>query len=205
VIVYGRPPSPARGVLRTLSTLCIAAGIVLVLSPFGWIAYTAVAAGPTQTAALAAWEDERAVAGAPNAHPAGMLLTIPALDLKRFVPDGATPDHLRRFGVGRIAWTALPEEAGLLGIAGHRTTYGAPFFRLDRLRRGDVIFVEYQGRRYRYAVWESQVVTPERVDILNSGLGERGIALVTCTPAFSAAYRLVVIGTLRGVSPAPAP
>ncbi|MDQ7849599.1 MAG: class E sortase [Armatimonadota bacterium] len=199
-------------------TLCIAAGVLLVLAPFGWIAYTAVAVGPAQTAALAAWESaqsERAVTtGEPaqGGRPAadgtasqGMVLTIPRLELRRYVPEGATPEHLRRFGVGRITWTPLPDRPGVLGIAGHRTTYGAPFFRLDTLRRGDVILVEYGGRRYRYAVVESQVVRPERVEVLSAPLGERGIALVTCTPAYSAAFRLVVLGVLRGVTPAAAP
>jgi len=204
MIVYGVQPAPSRTFLRLLSSACITAGIVLVLSPLGWVGYTAVAVGPAQTAALAAWErtTPRAPAAADGAVAAapGMVLTIPRLRLRSFVPEGATIDHLRRFGVGRIAWTALPEDPGILGIAGHRTTYGAPFFRLDTLRRGDVIFVEHKGRRYRYAALESRVVRPEQVDVLQASLGTQGIALVTCTPAYSAAYRLVVFGTLRGIS-----
>ncbi len=205
MIVYGiKDPPPLYRVLRALGTLLIIAGIVLVLSPLGWVAYTAMAVGPTQTAALAAWERAAPPAG-PARNPApGMVLVIPRLNLQRFVPEGATPGNLRRFGVGRITWTALPDGSGMLGIAGHRTTYGAPFFRLTALRRGDVIFVNYGGRRYRYAVQETRVVRPEQVEVLQVPLG-RGIALITCTPAYSAAYRLVVLGSLRGVSDSPAP
>ena len=206
MIVYGiKDPPPLYRILRVLGTLLIIAGIVLVLSPLGWVAYTAMAVGPTQTAALAAWERAATPAGPAQNPAAGMVVTIPRLNLRRFVPEGATPDHLRRFGVGRITWTALPASPGLLGIAGHRTTYGAPFFRLDTLRRGDAIFIDYNGRRYRYAVMESRVVRPEQMEVLAAPAGVRGIALVTCTPAYSAAYRLVVLGTLRGVSDSPAP
>ncbi len=208
MIVYGiKDPPPFRRVLRVAGTLCIAAGLMLVLAPFGWIAYTAMAVGPAQTAALAAWESAQSGRGASaeRVAPQGMVLVIPRMELRRFVPEGATPEHLRTFGVGRIAWTALPDRPGILGIAGHRTTYGAPFFRLDTLRPGDAIFVEYGGQRYRYAVVDSQVVRPEQVEVLWAPPGERGIALVTCTPAYSAAFRLVVLGVLRGVAPAAAP
>jgi len=208
MIVYGiKDPPPFRRVLRVAGTLCIAAGVVLVLAPFGWIAYTAVAVGPAQTAALAAWESAQGGAAAPAGRVVsdGMVLTIPRLELRRFVPEGATPEHLRKFGVGRISWTTLPDRPGVLGIAGHRTTYGAPFFRLDTLRRGDVILVDYAGRRYRYAVVGSEVVRPEQVEVLWAPGVDRGIALVTCTPAYSAAFRLVVLGVLHGVVPVATP
>lgn len=52
---------------------------------------------------------------------------------------------------------------------------------------------------------ESRVVRLEEVDVLQAPLGMRGIALVTCAPAYSAAYRLVVLGMLRGVSTPTAP
>src|SRR3989304_966412 len=206
MIVCGiKDPPPLSRILGVLGTLLIITGIVLVLSPLGWVAYTAMAVGPTQTAALAAWERAATPAGPAQNPAAGMGGTIPRLGLRRFVPAGAPPAPLRRFGVGRITWTALPASPGLLGIAGPRTTYGAPFFRLDTLRRGDAIFIDYNGRRFRYAVMGSQVVRPEQMEVLAAPAGVRGIALVTCTPAYSAAYRLVVLGTLRGVSDSPAP
>lgn len=189
---------------------CLLSGAVLAVSPAGWVTATALTAGRTQTAALAAWDE--APAGVPSRMPrqpaaeqaasrTGMVLTIPRLGLRRFVPGGATAEHLRRFGVGRITWTPTPPAEGILGIAGHRTTYGAPFFRLDSLRNGDLIFVEYQDRRYQYTVRGFEVVPPDRIDVLFGDPGERGIALVTCTPAYSAAFRLVVLGNLTAVTP----
>jgi len=193
---------PVRAALRFLSTLCLIAGIALVLSPVAWIAYSAAAVGPVQTAALASWEQAgRSATPAPSVTSStGMVLSIPRLKLRRFVPEGATPVNLRQYGLGRITWTSLPGTPGVVGIGGHRTTYGAPFLRLDRLQPGDLILLEYRGRRYQYAVVSAEVVRPEQIGVLQGSAGTQGIALVTCTPAYSAAYRLVVLGMLRGVT-----
>lgn len=192
-------PASHKTVSR-LSTLCIAAGILLLISPAAWVLYTGRQASDVQTAALAAWESGRVepggAASATSANP-GLVLTIPSLNVRRYVPEGATAEHLRRYGVGRITWTSLPEAPGTLGIAGHRTTYGAPFFRLDRLTAGDTIFVDYKGHRYTYRVERQVTVTPERADALQDATGRSGIALVTCSPPYSAAFRLIVFGRLE--------
>lgn len=185
-----------------LSTLCIAAGVMLLLAPAAWVLYTGRQASEVQTAALAAWEagrSEPATPGQASANPEnhGLVLTIPRLSVRRYVPEGATPDHLRRYGIGRITWTSLPTAPGTLGIAGHRTTYGAPFFHLDRLVAGDTILVEYGGRRYTYRVQRQMTVTPDRADTLQDATGQSGIALVTCSPPHSAAFRLIVFGRLE--------
>ncbi len=185
--------------LSRLSTLCFATGIVFLLFPAAWVLYTGRQVSEVQTAALAAWEDRRA--GEPTSRArvsgsVGLVLTIPRLGVRRFVPEGASPDHLRRYGVGRITWTALPTDAGILGIAGHRTTYGAPFLRIDRLQPGDTILVDYGGHRYTYRVERQVTVAPERADTLQDANGARGIALVTCSPPYSAAFRLIVFGSL---------
>jgi sortase A len=187
--------------LHRLSTLCIAAGVFLLLAPAAWVLYTGREASEVQTAALAAWEGGRvaeAEAGSGDhvAGKGGLVLTIPRLGIRRFVPEGATPDHLRRYGVGRITWTALPTDPGILAIAGHRTTYGAPFFRIDRLRPGDTILVDYDRHQYTYRVERQVTVTPDRADTLQDAAVSRGIALVTCSPPYSAALRLVVFGSL---------
>src|SRR3990172_3238526 len=195
------------GGLRLASSALVAAGLLVAFASSAWVASSARAAESNQTAALASWEHgaagskPAAVRHAPP--PAGLVLTVPRLGLRRFVPEGATSEQLREFGLGRISWTSLPGEDGTLGIAGHRTTYGAPFFRLNAMRPGDVIYVDYQGYRYQYAVTGSVVVTPERTDVLEPTPGTGGIALVTCTPVFSAARRLVVQGEFQSVSPLP--
>lgn len=191
--------SVRRHLLHRLSTCCILAGTVLILAPAAWVLYTGREASDAQTAALAAWD-----AGAPQKGPAartgpapGLLLAIPSLGVRKFVPEGATPEHLRRYGVGRISWTSLPPDPGIVGIAGHRTTYGAPFFHLDRLRAGDRVVLEFGGRRYSYRVERQLTVEPSRADALQDIQGRPGIALVTCSPPYSAALRLIVFGTLE--------
>lgn len=185
-----------------LSTLCIVAGVVLLLSPAAWVLYTGRQAAAVQTAALAAWEAGRAKPATPgqsSTSPAtsALVLTIPKLGVRGYVPDGATPEHLRRYGLGRITWTSLPNAPGTLGIAGHRTTYGAPFFHLDRLVAGDTILVDYGRHRYTYRVERQVTVTPDRADTLEDVTRSNSIALVTCSPPHSAAFRLIVFGSLE--------
>lgn len=191
----------SRTVVSRLSTLCIVAGVLLLLAPAAWVLYTGREASEVQTAALAAWERGGGDEPAPSRDHAskndGLVLTIPRLGIRRFVPEGATPDHLRRYGVGRITWTALPTGSGTLGIAGHRTTYGAPFFQLDRLQAGDPILVDYAGHRYTYRVERQLTVTPDRADALQGSPGTNSIALLTCSPLYSAAFRLIVFGSLE--------
>lgn len=175
------------------------------------MAYTAVEVGPAQGDALAAWERIEAAPHAP-APAAGdgtpsspaLLLSIPRLGLTRVIPTGASVAHLRRHGVGRISWTALPGQPGVVGIAGHRTTYGAPFFRLGRLTPGDRIVLTYRGRRFEYLVTERRVVRPHQVEVLRAAPDAQMVALITCTPVYSAKYRLVVLGALRDTAPASA-
>lgn len=192
----------SRTFVLRLSTACIAVGGLLLLAPAAWVLYSGREASEIQTAALASWDAGRSGGAGPAASSQGpaLVLTIPRLGVRRFVPDGATPEHLRRYGVGRISWTPLPLEPGIVGIAGHRTTYGAPFFALDRLHPGDAIIVEYDRRRFSYRVDRQMTVPPERADVLDGGAGGRGIALVTCSPPYSAALRLIVFGTLEAVT-----
>lgn len=201
--------------LRTLGLVLMVVGGLLLAAPVFWSVYTGRGAEAVQTAALAEWEhaltvgqtvaeerttqgDRRAAAG--TLRPTeGIVLTIPRLGLRRFVPEGARPEHLRRFGLGRISWTARPGQAGVVGIAGHRTTHGAPFFRLPALRPGDEVLLEDGRRRYLYRVGEQRTVRPTAVEVLRGEAGRRRLALVTCTPAYSAAYRLVVLADLQRV------
>lgn len=198
-----------RVLLRPLSAVLIIAGVGLTLYPLVRIVYTASQSGPIQAAALAEWEHAASGRPAPGSSthrdvseaPRDLVLTIPRLRLTRYVPEGAQLDQLRKFGVGRISWTVLPDRPGTVGIAGHRTTYGAPFFRLGELGRGDRIVITYGGKRFDYTVTDRRIVRPSAVEVLREGPDEYAIALITCTPLFSARYRLVVLGRLDKVSP----
>jgi sortase A len=62
------------------------------------------------------------------------LIQIPAIDVERVVVEGVGRDDLRK-GPGHVPSTMMPGQPGTFGVSGHRTTYGAPFYRLDELRR----------------------------------------------------------------------
>ncbi len=194
-----RPDRRGFTTLRLLSAVCLYAGAVLLAWPAYQVVSTGLRVNEIQTQALAEWDlarhPERSVTVAD-----GLVLAIPTLHVRLFVPEGATVEHLKRYGAGRISWTALPDAGGTLGIAGHRTTYGAPFFRLDALRNGDAIAVEYHGRRYTYRADRQETVRPWQADALEQDQRGRSIALVTCSPPYSAAFRLIVFGRLENVT-----
>jgi sortase A len=102
-------------------------------------------------------------------------------------------------GPGHYPETPLPGEHGNAAIAGHRTTYGAPFYDVDELGAGDPIFVTTSAGRFRYDVSEQKIVDPSEVSVLNPTDDDR-LTLTTCNPRFSAAERLIVVARL--VTPA---
>ena len=81
-------------------------------------------------------------------------------------------------------------------MAGHRTTYLAPFRNIDSLRKGDSILLQMPYGRFRYEVEGSIVVSPGNTRSLRPVKHDR-LVLTTCTPLFSAAQRLVVTARLE--------
>ncbi len=126
-------------------------------------------------------------------------IQIPKLGIKFVFVAGAGSQSLKK-GPGHYDATALPGEQGTVGIAGHRTTYLAPFRNLQRLRRGDEITLTMPYGRFAYTVKGSLVVSPSRIAVLRSLAHDR-LVLTTCTPPFSAAKRLVVIARERSQVP----
>jgi sortase A len=135
-------------------------------------------------------------------------LRIPRIDLDRLVQQGArgaasldpaTDRGLLRNGPVHYGFTPLPGAGEPFAVAGHRTTYGAPFYKLDRLRRGDSIFLDTPYARFRYEIAKTTVVLPSSVSVLlDRGYG---LVLTTCTPPYSASHRLVVWATLVRATP----
>ena len=136
--------------------------------------------------------------------PIGRLL-IPKLHLDRWVLQGAggaaglTPAGdapFLRSGPVHYAVTPLPGAGEPFAIAGHRTTYGAPFYSLDKLRPDDAIVFQTPYARFTYRVVRTTTVLPSAVSVLF----DRGYSLVltTCTPRYSASHRLVVWAQLTG-------
>jgi sortase A len=133
------------------------------------------------------------------------VLDIPRIDLdNKVVVEGVSRDDLRK-GPGHVPSTVLPGQPGTFGISGHRTTYGAPFYRLNELTKGDTMTVVTREAIYTYTVTRTAIVRPTDTQVLDNVKGPDGelkatITLTTCHPRYSARQRLVVFGDLSFTS-----
>jgi sortase A len=152
-------------------------------APSSTVAATTISADD-RIAPLAA-QDRRTGAG----HALGRIV-IPGIDVKFVFVAGAGERSLKK-GPGHYDSTVLPGQRGTVGIAGHRTTFLAPFHDLDRLSRGDEIVLTMPYGRFTYAVENSVVVAPSNGSVLRT-VNYNRLVLTTCTPLFSAVKRLVV-------------
>jgi sortase A len=139
----------------------------------------------------------RAFAGTRRDGQAIAELRIARIGLRTIVVRGTDPADLRE-GPGLIAGSPLPGQGGTTAIAGHRTTYGAPFRSLDALRRGDAIVLRLPYGTFRYAVESWRIVQPGDLSVLRR-VGHDRLVLSACHPVFSAARRIVVFARLAGV------
>jgi sortase A len=126
-------------------------------------------------------------------------LRVPALGLDEVVVNGTDAESLER-GPGRYLGSAMPGEGELVYVAGHRTTYGAPFSAIDRLRKGDRVFVELPYATFEYAVTGHRIVTDESLWVLRSK-GYELLALQACHPRFFATHRYIAYARPVRVTP----
>lgn len=152
----------------------------------------------TSSATTNAGETDITVPIRPNSALA--LLEVPSAGIADIVVEGATVSALRH-GPGHIAGTALPGEVGNSAIAGHRTTYGAPFANLDDVAIGDEVKVTTARGVFTYAVDDVRIVGPNRTDVLRPRGKATVITLITCHPRFSTAKRLIVTAELTSSEP----
>lgn len=124
------------------------------------------------------------------------LLTIPRIGMSDAAIVEGTAENQLQQGPGHYVGTPLPGQAGNAAIAGHRTTYGAPFYNLNELQVGDPITIQTGQGIFQYQVIMSHVVSPSNVTVLDSSPGPE-LTLTTCNPRYSAATRLVVVATLK--------
>ena len=131
------------------------------------------------------------------------IIKIPRIGLEKAVVEGVGVPDLKT-GPGHYPDTPLPGQPGNSAVAGHRTTYGAPFNRLDELTQGDSIFVTTRQGQFRYVVNHKAVVSPDNVSVLDPTDDNR-LTLTTCNPKYSARQRLVVVGRLESLAAPPPP
>jgi sortase A len=103
-------------------------------------------------------------------------------------------------GPGHYASTAFPGMGQTVAIAGHRTTYLAPFRFLNDLRAGDRIIVTMPYGRFTYTVQYLRIVQPTDISVIDD-VGYDRLVLSACNPLYSAAQRLIVFARLRSVQP----
>jgi len=121
-------------------------------------------------------------------------IAIPAIEAEHVLFEGVDRATLKK-GPGHMPWTPLPGQPGNAVVSGHRTTYGAPFFDLDRLTPGDEIIVETALGSHTYMVRELLVVAPTAVEVTDPRRGA-WLTLTTCNPKFSARERLIISAEL---------
>jgi len=117
-------------------------------------------------------------------------MEIPVIDLDWVIFEGVDRTTLKK-GPGHMPWTPLPGQPGNAVISGHRTTYGAPFFKLDEVSIGDEIIVETVLGRHVYEVRKILIVKPTDVWVTDPKRGA-WLTLTTCTPRYSARDRLII-------------
>ncbi|UGS39274.1 sortase [Capillimicrobium parvum] len=126
-------------------------------------------------------------------------IVLPTLDKRFVMVAGDAPADLRK-GPGVYPDTPLPGTGATTAIAGHRTTYLAPFRNLDDLDRGDQIRLEMPYGDFTYVVERRQIVQPDDVSVIRRTGYER-VVLTACHPLYSAAQRIVVSARLVRVVP----
>ena len=219
-----------RRVLRTISTVLILSGVLLLVDAGLTVAWqepvSAIYARITQDRLGGDLEDlERAQLSALDRRALERLPTearrmaflarslkrrlregaaagrirIPRIGADFVVVDGTSPDALRK-GPGLFPENPWPGARGTTAIAGHRTTYAAPFRHLDKLRRGNTIVVTMPYGRFTYEVERTRIVKPNALWVLDRVRHDR-LVLSACHPLYSAAKRIIVFARLVRTEP----
>jgi sortase A len=118
-------------------------------------------------------------------------IELPTVGRSYFMVEGTSKNALRK-GPGHYPKTPLPGERGTVAVAGHRTTYGAPFRTIDKLERGDEVIASMPWGRFVYRVEKSRIVPPTEVSVTRKVKHDR-LVLSACHPLYSAAERIVVL------------
>jgi sortase A len=126
-------------------------------------------------------------------------IVVPRLGVNMVLVNGTDHSTLKK-GPGRDLRTYMPGEGQLIYIAGHRTTYLAPFAHIESLRREDLVTLEVPYGTFRYRVFRKKVVPSDDLAVLRSQ-GREVVALQACHPRFFATNRYIVWGRLVRIEP----
>ena len=126
-------------------------------------------------------------------------MRVPRLGLNMVVVDGTDESSLKK-GPGRDRRTYMPGEGQLTYIAGHRTTYLAPFAHIERIKAGDAVRLELPYGTFRYRIFTHRIVNADELAVLHSH-GREIVALQACHPRFFASQRYIVYARLMEIEP----
>lgn len=219
--------SRGRALLRLTGELLMTAGVVLLLFAvyelYGTGLTTAREQSRLERELAQAWAPAPRAAAAPRqaaapARPPSLgapvaVLTVPKLGegYRHVVVEGVAREELKK-GPGHQPGTAWPGQVGNVVLAGHRTTYGAPFGRFDEIAAGDEVVVTDATRTYGYRISGTEIVDPSDTAVVlpvprqpGAEPTRRLLTLITCTPKYSAKYRLIITGELVSPADRPAP
>jgi sortase A len=143
---------------------------------------------------LARREQHQVATGAAIGH-----IAISRIGASFDVVQGTDSSSLER-GPGHYPSTALPGLNQTVAIAGHRTTYLAPFRHIDQLSTGDTIVLKMPYARFTYIVQFRRIVLPNALWVIHN-VGYDRLVLSACNPLYSAAQRIIVFARLQQVQP----
>lgn len=124
-------------------------------------------------------------------------IKIDRIGLDIVVVEGTNTSSLQK-GPGHYRATPIPGQAGTVAIAGHRTTYLAPFRHIDQIRNGDQIRIEMPYAAFTYTVYKHEIVDPSDVGILKP-VGFDQLVMTACDPPYSAAHRYALFSKLTRI------
>jgi sortase A len=126
-------------------------------------------------------------------------IRIPEIGVSEVFVQGTGTSDLTK-GPGHYPGTPLPGERGTVAIAGHRTTYGAPFRKVDKLDPGDRIDLRMPYGDFAYRVERTKIVPPTDLSVIDRVDHDR-LVLSACHPLYSAAQRIIVFARLTTATP----
>ncbi|MBA2439479.1 MAG: class E sortase [Thermoleophilaceae bacterium] len=197
--------SPAREVTRFLSSVLMVTGALLILDAVVTVAWQEPISSffanrqQSRLGDALATPPRRVIERKPLRGDAIGRITLPTQDRSYYVIEGTDTADLRK-GPGHYSDTPLPGRRGTVAIAGHRTTYLAPFRQVDKLKRGDRVIVDMTYGRFTYRVEKTRIVKPEQTEVKRR-VGHDRLVLTACHPLYSAAQRIVVFARFAGRGP----
>jgi len=127
-------------------------------------------------------------------------IEAPGMDGLNMVFVQGTDESSLELGPGHYPETAMPGQGKTVAIAGHRTTYLAPFRHIDSMKRGDKITLKMPYGTFIYSVQKTEVVDPTDIGVIHDTGYER-LVLSACNPVYSASQRYIVYAKLVHTEP----